>query len=105
VFDGASPMSILIQHVKETPAPLSSRTEIEVPRRLEEIIHACLAKDPNDRPSSAEELGAVLANVAATLPPWTRERAEAWWRTNLPDLYAAPLDGRLDTGASTVVNV
>jgi serine/threonine-protein kinase len=104
VFDGNTPVSILIQHVKETPPSIASRTEMEVPPRLEEIIFACLAKNPNDRPDSAEELGNMLAEVAATLPAWTRERAESWWRTNLPHLHAASLERRLDTGASTVIN-
>ena len=104
VFDGNTPVSILIQHVKETPPPLSSRTEIPVDPRLEEIILSCLAKNPDDRPGTAEELGAMLAEVAATLPAWTRDKAETWWRTNLPHLHAAPLEHRLDTGASTVIN-
>jgi serine/threonine-protein kinase len=104
VFDGNSPMSILIQHVKEPPPPIASRTEIEVPARLEEIIFACLSKRPDDRPASAEELDLMLAEVAATLPAWTRERAEAWWRTNLPNLHAASLERSMDTGAATVIN-
>jgi eukaryotic-like serine/threonine-protein kinase len=104
VFDGNSPMSILIQHVKEQPPTVSSRTEIEVPARLEEILLACLAKDPDDRPGSAEELGEMLAELSASLPAWTQPRAEQWWRTHLPHLHAAPLDRRLDTGAPTVVN-
>ena len=104
VFDGNTPMSILVQHVKETPPSIASRTEMEVPPRLEEIIALCLAKNPNDRPDSAEELGEMLAEVAAALPAWTRERAEAWWRTNLPHLHAASLERRLDTGVSTVIN-
>jgi serine/threonine-protein kinase len=104
VFDGNTPMSVLIQHVKEEPPRASTRTEIAVPPRLDEIINMCLAKDPDDRPASAAELGEMLADLAATLPPWTRERAEQWWRTNLPNLHAAPLGGRLDTGASTVIH-
>jgi hypothetical protein len=104
VFNGNTPMAILVQHVKEEPAAVSSRTEIEVPRRLEEIIHACLAKNPADRPGSADALGRMLADVASTLPPWTQERAEKWWRTNLPNLHAAPLGQRLDTTAPTVIN-
>lgn len=102
VFDGKSPMSILVQHVKEDPPALSSRTEIEVPARLEEILRACLAKDPDDRPASAEELGDMLDELATSLPAWTRDRAEKWWRTNLPSLYAAPLTGRLDASPSVV---
>lgn len=105
VFEGTTPMSILIQHVKETPPPVSSRTEIQVPRALEDIIQACLAKDPEGRPATAEQLGDMLAEAAVAMPAWSRQRAEAWWRTNLPHLYASPLEHRLDTGASTVINV
>jgi serine/threonine-protein kinase len=104
VFDGKTPLSILVQHVNEEPPPLSSRTEFEIPLRLERIVHACLAKRPGDRPASAEALGKMLADVAAELPPWTQERAEKWWRTNLPTLHAAPLAGRLDTSAPTAIN-
>ncbi len=104
VFEGKNAMAILVSHVKEEPVGVSSRTEIEVPRRLEEIVHMCLAKHPHDRPESARVLGEMLADVAATLPPWTQERAEAWWRTNLPHLHAAPLSRALDTSAPTVIN-
>jgi len=103
VFNGKNPMSILVQHVKEEPPLVSTRTEIDVPRRLDETLHACLEKHPDDRPASARALGAMLTDLAATLPPWTQERAEAWWKTNLPSLYSVPLVGRLDT-APTVVN-
>ncbi|MCI0451924.1 MAG: serine/threonine protein kinase [Candidatus Latescibacteria bacterium] len=97
VFDGKSPMAILVQHVKEDPPSIRSRTEIEVPPRLEELVHACLAKDPDDRPVSAQQLGDMFAELAATLPAWTQDRAEKWWRTNLPKLYAAPLAGKLES--------
>jgi serine/threonine-protein kinase len=104
VFEGNTPLAVLIQHVKEDAPALSSRTELRVPRGLEEIVHACLAKSPAARPASADELGAALASVASELPPWTRDRAEQWWRKNLPNLYSAPHAERHNTGASTVVN-
>jgi hypothetical protein len=46
----------------------------------------------------------MLADLAAKLPPWTQERAEAWWKTNLPHLHSVPLTGRLDATAPSVVN-
>ncbi len=105
VFEGTTPMSVLIQHVKEEPAPLSSRTELRVPPRLQEIVHACLAKSPAQRPASADELGQMLDAVAAELPAWTRDRAQQWWQKNLPNLYYATARVDADSGASTVVNV
>ncbi len=104
VFDGKSPMSILVQHVKEDPPTIASRTEVDIPRRLEEIVRACLAKEPGARPCSARELGDELADLASTLPAWTHTRAETWWRTNLPNLHAAPLVVGPDTAAPTVIN-
>jgi serine/threonine protein kinase len=104
VFDGKNAMAMLIQHVKEDPPPVSTRTEIEVPQRLEEIIHACLAKRPEDRPESADALGRSLAEISSTLPPWTQERAAKWWQTNLPHLHAANQARHLDSTAPTVIN-
>jgi serine/threonine-protein kinase len=112
VFEGNTPMAVLIQHVKETPPPLSSRTEIIVPSRLENLIMACLAKHPHDRPATAEMVGEELAAIAVELPPWTRDRADRWWRTHVPQMFtpAAPAPDSAatheqDTGASTVINV
>ncbi|HEX5133233.1 MAG TPA: serine/threonine-protein kinase [Candidatus Krumholzibacteria bacterium] len=102
VFEGKTPLAILVQHVKEDPARLSSRSEFDIPPRLEEIVHACLSKRPEDRPESAEALGAMLAEVAATVAPWTQEHAEKWWRINLPHLHAAPLASNLGRTHSVV---
>jgi serine/threonine-protein kinase len=104
VFDGNNPMAILVQHVKEDPPSLSSRTEMDVPDGLERVIRACLAKRAADRPASAEELGEMLADLATTLPPWTQARAEKWWRTHLPNLHRAPLGSRIDTAAPSVID-
>ena len=41
------------------------------------MILACLAKDPADRPGSAEALGAMLAEL--DLPDWTKVDAQMWW--------------------------
>ena len=102
VFEGKSPMAILVQHAKEDPPPLSTRTEMDVPAVLEEVLMRCLSKDPNDRPATAQELDQLLAGVANELPPWSSSRAEKWWRTNLPDIRNAPIPARRDqTSAAT----
>ena len=102
VFDGKNPLSLLVQHVKEDPPPMSSRTELEVPPRLEEIVRACLAKNPSDRPGSADQLQKMFDELITTMPAWTPERAEKWWRINLPNLHAAPVSGPLDTAATVI---
>jgi serine/threonine-protein kinase len=83
VFTGETPVATILQHVRETPAPPSSRTEIAIPAGLEALILSCLAKNPADRPSCASELSARLS---ASVPgdPWTRHDAREWWESHHP---------------------
>ena len=63
----------------------SRRTEIEVAEELDEVILACLARDPADRPQSARELSRRLSAVEAKVGVWTPEQAEKSWRLHLPE--------------------
>ena len=56
VFEADTPMKMLMQHVQAEPVPPSQRTELKIPRELDELVLACLKKDPNKRPQNAEEL-------------------------------------------------
>ena len=56
VFEADTPMKMLMQHVQAEPVPPSQRTELRIPRELDELVLACLNKDPNQRPQNAEEL-------------------------------------------------
>jgi len=58
-FEGGDPFSIAFKHVTETPEPPRQR-EPSVPEWLEAIILRAMAKDPNERHGSAEELAAEL---------------------------------------------
>jgi eukaryotic-like serine/threonine-protein kinase len=83
VFEGESAMALLMHHARTTPSPPSSRTELPIPRGLDELVLACLAKDPAARPQTARELSRGLARVSGTAP-WTDDRARAWWDQHLP---------------------
>ena len=54
VFEADTPMKMLLQHVQAEPIPPSQRTELPIPREIDELVLACLQKDPNKRPQSAE---------------------------------------------------
>ena len=56
VFEADTPMKMLMQHVQAGPVPPSQRTELPIPRELDELVLACLEKDPHKRPQNAEEL-------------------------------------------------
>jgi serine/threonine-protein kinase len=81
-------METIVLHVHREPEPPSRRTTRPVPADLEEIVLACLAKDPADRPQTADELANRLASVRM-LEEWTPPRAREWWDENRPGSQAS----------------
>jgi serine/threonine protein kinase len=77
VFSGLTALEILAQHVSKEPEPPSSRTP-GVPADLQNVILACLAKDPSQRPANALELREMLGNCRDAMQ-WTAQRASQWW--------------------------
>lgn len=88
VFGGETPMEMVLHHVKSTPVPPSERVPWEIPEALEQLILSCLAKEPDERPRSAEWLGDRLAECR-TAERWTARRAREWWERYAPDLPQA----------------
>ena len=89
VFKGATPLEIVMEHVKTDPPPPSSRSELPIPPALDAIVLDCLKKAPDDRPSSAAELMSRLEAVG--LPEsWTEDRARQWWQVHGPAIHPAP---------------
>ena len=83
VFTGDTPMKLIVQHAQAAPKPPSERTELPIPKELDAIVLACLAKNPGDRPQTARELARRLKAVAG-LGEWTPDRARAWWDAHRP---------------------
>ena len=81
VFDGDTPMKMITDHVHMPPTPPSERAEQKIPERLERIILACLEKDPDRRPASADVLSEALT-ASGTDVAWTTERAREWWESH-----------------------
>jgi serine/threonine-protein kinase len=85
VFEAETPMKMLMQHVQATPLPPSQRTELPIPKELDELVLKCLAKDPKQRPQHAEELLA-LCYSSCSCASWSLESSQHWWEQHLPDL-------------------
>ena len=71
VFEADTPMKMFMQHVQAQPVPPSQRTELPIPRELDELVLACLEKDPDKRPQDAEELFRARLRAATTCEPGT----------------------------------
>jgi len=72
-FDGASAFTILRKIVDEQPPPLSTFVA-DAPRELQSIVSRCLAKAPDDRYASMNDVAADLRR--AGLSPDPRAKAE-----------------------------
>lgn len=59
-FAGSTALGVLHRHLYEPPLPVR-RLRPEVPQQLEAVLLRLLAKDPQDRPASAQEVYAALA--------------------------------------------
>ncbi len=83
VFDIDRPMAVAVAHVKAKPMPPSRRTEIPIAADFERIVLRCLAKEPDDRPASAEEL-ADLLRQCEDYGTWSPGDAQQWWQDHGP---------------------
>jgi serine/threonine-protein kinase len=78
VFDAPNELE-LTRQILEVEAPRArSATKQPIPKALDDLIAACLAKDPAARPQRIDELIAVFAALLQA-QPWTQEAAERWW--------------------------
>ena len=84
VFDTASGVAQIVEHVKTVPTPPSARLDLPLPSRLEAIIMTCLEKDPTNRFQDARAMSAALREVPLA-EPWDTGRPEAWWDLHLRD--------------------
>jgi hypothetical protein len=78
VFQAASVVEVLAHHLHTAPEPPSQRLGRSLPVELEQVVLQCLAKSPDDRPSSAKTLRGRLA-IMKTGDSWTEDDAARWW--------------------------
>ena len=95
-FTGDSPVEIAMKHLSGTPEPPSAKRP-DLPRELDLIVTRALAKDPDERYQTAEEMTADLERVGRGLgvSPETENAATA--------IIARPPSATPMPGAATTV--
>jgi eukaryotic-like serine/threonine-protein kinase len=75
-FNGDTPVEVAMKHLSQTPE-LPSALRPELPREVDLVVTRALAKDPDERYQSAEEMDADLERLArgAAVSPETEESA------------------------------
>jgi len=89
-FSGDTPVEIAMKHLSQTPEPPSTK-RADIPRDLDMVVMRALAKNPDDRYQSAEEMEADLERVArgAGIAPETEVAATQIMRA--PTTVPGPL--------------
>jgi hypothetical protein len=96
VFEGKTAVDICIAHDTKAPVPPSQISGAHVPHALEDILMACLAKQPSGRPAAAT----VLADQLRAIGPfddWDEARASRWWREVAPQTDGDPATSQTRT--------
>ena len=73
-FTGDTPVEIAMKHLSAVPEPPSDAAARTIPRELDLVVLRALAKDPDDRYQSAEEMDADLERVARGAAVSARDR-------------------------------
>jgi serine/threonine-protein kinase len=85
VFEADTPMKMFLQHMQATPIPPSMRSELRIPREVDELVLACLEKEPSKRPQNAEEVLRMIRKCRSA-QTWDNDSARGWWEAHLPEL-------------------
>jgi hypothetical protein len=98
VFERRSPIEVIVAHVEEAPPRPSTFAPGPVPEMLENLILACLAKSPEDRPASADAILQTLRSSGLS-SSWTATRARSWWNAHAGSLHSAGEGAALPSGS------
>ena len=77
VFDANTAMEMIWHHLHTEPVAPSLRTERTISREVDELVLACLHKNPRRRPQDAAELSCRMAGVRSGA--WNQSAARSWW--------------------------
>jgi eukaryotic-like serine/threonine-protein kinase len=93
-----------MQHLHTEPTRPSERSELPIPRELDDLILACLEKDPAKRPQNAGEL-LDLAYGCRCSDGWGQDEARRWWQAHLPNLTGSLTVATRRDSAQHIVSV
>ncbi|MGD9100663.1 MAG: protein kinase, partial [Anaerolineae bacterium] len=91
-FEADTPLAVLMKHVND-PLPLPRKIDPTIPEPFEQVVLKALAKDPDDRYQSAQEMAQALRQAA--------KEAEI----ELPERISMPLSFTTDAAPSEPVAV
>jgi hypothetical protein len=92
VFEGQGVVQLMARHIHTPPEPPSLYSLFQIPSDLEELVLACLSKQPEERPASARELADRLGQCDLE-GEWSREHARLWWESRLSPEPAVTFSG------------
>lgn len=81
-------LQLVVAHASQAP-PTFEDVGASVSPELEAIVLKCLAKKPEDRFQTPDEMLAALESLSFARE-WTWQRAESWWKQNLPKCVHRP---------------
>ncbi len=98
-------MAQLSAHLTRAPQPLRPLVQGPLPEVLEELIVACLRKNPNERPANARVISDALRSISFdATDTWTLEESRQWWQGHVTAPKPAPI-GTMDTVLSAAATV
>ena len=93
LFEGENAADICAKQLHEPPIRPSDRVDADLPEDLQNVLMACLRKDPSDRPETANDLAEALMQCSHA-GAWTVADASYWWE----GIYSATRDETEDLG-------
>lgn len=79
LFDAAGTLDAILNQVQEEPLLPSERAGKPIDPQFEAVIMQCLAKNPDDRPDTVDDLVELL-EACALRNVWNQQTAQQWWR-------------------------
>lgn len=80
-----SSIDALYKTLKHPPQRSSELTALPIPPVLDQLVHNCQHRDPNDRPQSVDDIIKTLSD-SGLMDSWSDEDAQQWWQAHpLPE--------------------